>query len=102
MFALAVPPVVKIYRLIENRRKPLWIVGLLLVPFLAVGVVVFGILQAMVLKNGILDDYWILGSPIIVTLWLFVSAGVFLILRKHVATLLTAPGTREVWSAQVR
>lgn len=89
VFALAVPPMAKIYAVIENRRKPLWILGLLLVPFLAVGAVVFGVLQALVLKNGILNDDWLLGSPIIVTAWLFFSAGVFAVFGKDIVTLLT-------------
>lgn len=88
VFALAVPPMVKIYRLVENKRKPLWIIGLLLVPFLAVGAVVFGLLQELVLKNGILDDDWILGSPILVTAWLVFSAGMFAVFSKDIVTLL--------------
>jgi hypothetical protein len=88
VFPLAVLPVVKVYNVIENRRKPLWIIGLLIVPFLAVGAIVFGILQSMVLRNGILDDYWILGSPILATGWLFVSAGTFVAFRRHIVTLL--------------
>ncbi len=96
VFALAVPPVVKIYTLIENRRKPLWIIGLMLTPFLLVGVIVFGILQGLVLKNGISDDYWIMGSPIIVTIWLFVSAGLFAMFGKYIVTLLEATGDELV------
>lgn len=88
VLVLAVPPVVKIYTLIENRRKLLWIIWLLLAPFLFVGLVVFAILQGMVLKNGILDDYWIMGSPLIVTLWLFVSMAMVVMFRKHIPTLL--------------
>lgn len=95
VFALAIPPVLKIYTLIENRRKPLWITGLMLVPFLLVGAIVFGVLQALVLKNGILDDYWIMGSPIIVTVWLFASTAVFAIFGKHIATLLKASSGRH-------
>jgi hypothetical protein len=90
VFGLAVPPVAKIYTLIENRRKALWIVGLMLAPFLLVGAIVFGIVQELILKNGILDDYWIMGSPIIVTAWLFVSAGVFAIFGNHTVRLLIA------------
>ena len=88
VFGLAVFPLVRIYRLIENRRKPLWIIGLLLVPFLLVGAIVFGILQTLMLKNGILADYWIMGSPILVTMWLFVSATVFAIFGKNIVTIL--------------
>lgn len=99
VFALAVPPMAKIYALIENRRKPLWILGLLLVPFLAVGAVVFGLLQALVLKNGILDTDWVLGSPVIVTAWLFVSAGLFAVFGKDIVTLLEVPPNNSVQSA---
>jgi len=92
VFALAVPPVVKIYKLIENRRKPLWMGGLLLVPFFLVGAVVFGVLQGLVLRNGIMDGVWIMGSPIIVTVWLFVSAVLFAMFGKHTVTLLEPAG----------
>jgi len=88
VLALAIPPVVKLYGLIENRRKALWIIGLLLVPFLLVGAIVFGILQTLVLKRGILDEYWVLGSPAIVTVWLIVSTLVLVMFRSALFTLL--------------
>lgn len=88
VLALAVLPMAKIYTLIENRRKPLWIAGLLLVPFLAVGIVVFAVLQGQVLRNGILAEDWVLGSPMIVTVWLLVSAALFAMFAKHIPTLL--------------
>lgn len=85
----------KIYRLIENRRKGLWMAGLILAPFLLVGLVVFAILQGQVLGNGILDETWILGSPRIVTLWLIVSSLTVLILARHLTTFLApAPAAR--------
>ena len=86
--ALAIPPVVKIYTTIDNRLKVLWIIGLLLIPFLLVGAVVFGLLMELLLKNGILDDYWILGSPMLVTVWLFVVIGLLVLFGKHLGTLL--------------
>lgn len=88
VLALAVPPVVKIYRVIQNRRKWLWIVGLLLGPFLLVGAVVFGVLQGQMLKKGILSEDWIMGSPIIVTAWLILCSLVFAAFAKHIPTLL--------------
>jgi hypothetical protein len=88
VFALAVPPVVGIYMLIENRRRVLWMVGLILVPFLLTGAVVFGGLQGLVLQNGVLRDSWIMGSPMIVTAWLFTTAGAFAIFGRHLPTLL--------------
>ncbi len=92
---LAVPPLVKIYTLIENRRKPLWILGLIFVPFLSVGVVVFGVLQGLLLKNGVLSERWIMGSPIIVTVWLVVNTGLLVLFGRHIATLLK-PATSDV------
>lgn len=88
VFALAVPPIVRIYTLIGNRRRVLWMVGLILVPFLLTGAVVFGVLQGLVLRSGILRDAWIMGSPMIVTVWLFTTAGAFAIFGRHLPTLL--------------
>ena len=78
----------KIYTTIENRRKPLWIIGLLLVPFLLVGAVVFGVLQGLMLKNGVLAESWILGSPMLVTAWLFVVIGLLAVFGRRLGTLL--------------
>jgi hypothetical protein len=88
VFALAVPPVLRIHRLIDNRPRLLWMVGALLVPFLAVGAVVFAVLQGQVLKRGFLDDTWVLGSPLVVTAWLLVSATVLAVFAKDLTTLL--------------
>lgn len=86
--ALAVPPVVKIYTTIQNRMKPLWLVGLLLVPFLATGAVVFALLQGYLLRNGVLDETWILGSPMLVSVWFFAVVAVIILFGRHLATLL--------------
>jgi hypothetical protein len=61
---------------------------LILVPFLLTGAVVFGGLQGLVLQNGVLRDSWIMGSPMIVTAWLFTTAGAFAIFGRHLPTLL--------------
>ena len=95
VFALVVPPVVRLYRLIDNRRKGAWMAGLLLVPFFLVGAVVFGLLQALLLRNGVLADDGILGSPIIVTLWLCLSGTAVLALYRELGTLLTSAGRRR-------
>jgi Na+-transporting NADH:ubiquinone oxidoreductase subunit NqrE len=70
VLALAVPPVIKVWNIIENRKKIWWLIGLIFVPFLATGIVVFGILQSLLLENGVMNEYWILGSPMLVTVWL--------------------------------
>lgn len=88
VFSLAVPPVVKIYKLIGNRRKLLWILGLLFVPFFLIGAVVFAFLQGYILRNGILADVWIMGSPKIVSIWLFIITAGVAIFGRHASTLL--------------
>lgn len=85
---LAIPPVVKIWNTIENRRKPLWMAGLILVPFIMTGIVVFGILQTLLLDNGVLNEYWILGSPKLITVWLIFCVLVCAIIGRSLTTLL--------------
>jgi hypothetical protein len=92
VLTLAVPPVVRISRRIDARRKGAWIAGLLLAPFLLVGVVVFGVLQTLLLGNGVLAHTGILGSPVIVTAWLCLSAAAVLALRRQLGTLLVPAG----------
>jgi hypothetical protein len=62
---------------------------MLLVPFLMTGAVVFGVLQSLLLENGIMSDYWILGSPRLVTVWLLFSTLVFAVSGRSILTLLT-------------
>ncbi|MCK6542652.1 hypothetical protein L6Q79_08220 [bacterium] len=88
VLTLAIPPVVKIWTIIENRRKNLWIVGIIFGPFIATGVFVFGILQTLLLGNGILKTYWILGSPMLITLWFILCLIVCAILGNSLTTLL--------------
>ena len=85
---LVIPPVVKVFRTIGNRRRGWWLVGLLLVPFLMTGLVVFAVLQSALLENGVLASYGILGSPILVTLWFAICVVVVVILGKSLGSLL--------------
>jgi len=94
VFTLIVPPVIKLWNVIENKRKTLWFVGLLLVPFLLTGAVVFGILQSVLLENGFLSDYWVLGSPMLVTVWLIFSIIAFTAFSSSILTLLK-PGSKD-------
>ena len=79
----------KCYTTIHNRWKPLWLIGLLLVPFLMIGVVVFALLQETLLRNGVLSNTWIMGSPMLVSVWLFVVLGLLVLFGKHLGTLLS-------------
>lgn len=94
VFLLAIPPVVKIWHTIQNKPKGLWITSLLLVPFLLTGLVVFAILQESLLNKGVLSDYWILGSPVLVTVWLILCVIVCIVLGRSLTTILQPTGTK--------
>lgn len=83
-----IPPVVKAWKTIENKKKLGWFLGMLFIPFIITGVVVFGVLQSSLLENGFMDEYWVLGSPKLVTMWFIFSVVVFAIFSKSILTLL--------------
>lgn len=88
VLSLAIPPMVKIWNTIDNKRKVLWMLLIIFVPFLATGIMTFGLFQSLLLENGVLNEYWILGSPILVTLWLSISLGMCILLSKSLTTFL--------------
>jgi hypothetical protein len=61
-------PLYKAYVSISNKRRLLWFVGLFIGPIILDISVVLFFLNTL-LENKILSEYWILGSPMIVTLW---------------------------------
>ncbi len=88
VLTLAIPPCIRLWREIGNQRKAWWFAGLIFVPFLMTGAVVFGILQTLLLGNGVLTDYWIIGSPTLVSVWLIVCVTVCIIFGSSLTTLL--------------
>lgn len=86
------PPVVKAWNVISNKNKVWWFIGLLFVPFVIVGAVIFGILQSLLLDNGFMSEYWILGSPKLVTIWFIISIVIFAVFSKSIQTLLQPEG----------
>ena len=96
VLALLLPPVAKVWQATGNRPRWLWFAGLMLVPFLATGAVVFGILQGQLLGRDILDETWIMGSPRIVTFWFLFCLAVLAATARSIPTLLApAPPTPE-------
>ena len=79
-------PLRRAFVTIHNRRR----VGLFLLFFLAPValdlVVVLGLLNSL-LERGLLSQYWILGSPVLVTVWTALVTATFLLCRKNIATL---------------
>ena len=68
---ICVPPLVTAYRAIANKRKLIIFVSLLILP-LMLDTVILLILLNGVLAKGILNQVFIMGTPLLVTLW-FIS-----------------------------
>jgi hypothetical protein len=75
-------PLQKAYTSIENKRRIGWFLGFLIVPILADVLIVLGILNTL-LDKEVLSSYWILGSPIIVSVWTILVSSIFLFTWKN-------------------
>ena len=76
-------PLRKCYRTIQNNKKIAWFLLFFIIPFVLDLLVVIGIMNTL-LNKGILADYWILGSPVLVTCWTLFVVFVYLITRKNI------------------
>ena len=83
IFAITFIPLLKAYQLIINRRKIGWFLLFFIVPtFIDVLVVLLG--MNTLLQMGLLNTYWILGSPLLVTLWTVFVLGLFLLTKRNI------------------
>ncbi len=79
-------PLIKAYKLIENRNKIGWFLMFLLLPFVIdILIVLLGMNTLLVL--GLLNSYWILGSPVLVTVWTITVTLVYVLTRKNILKL---------------
>ncbi|MFC4636113.1 hypothetical protein ACFO3O_19560 [Dokdonia ponticola] len=79
-------PLYKAY-ITPTKRRFLWFLLFFIAPtFIDVFIVLGG--MNTLLNMGVLDTYWILGSPILVTLWTGFVVIVYTLSRKHIKTLL--------------
>lgn len=76
-------PLYKAYRSIHNRNRIGYFILFLLSGIFLDLVIVFGLMNRL-LRNGVLSNTWILGSPIIVTAFTLVVLVVFLVTRKKI------------------
>lgn len=81
--AITIYPLWKSYQLIENKKKILWFLGFFLLPTLIDILLVLGVMN-FILENGVLNKYWILGSPVLVTIWTAFIFGLYLLTRKNI------------------
>jgi hypothetical protein len=79
-------PLKKAYFFIENKNRLAWFLGFCLLPFIAVLLMILGVLNS-VLASGFLAEDGILGSPKVVTLWTALVIIMFLLTRKNLTLL---------------
>jgi len=79
-------PLYKAFTIISNKKRLGYFLFFLLVPMLLDLVIVFGLMNTL-LKNNILSNYWILGSPLLITLFTALVTIVFIATRKHIYSL---------------
>jgi len=80
-------PLYKAFITIQNKKRMGWFLLFLLVPFIIDLLVILGVMNTL-LSNGILADYWILGSPKLVTLWTLLVTITFILTRKYLLQLI--------------
>jgi hypothetical protein len=80
-------PLVKAYKLIENKFKVGWFLGFLILPFVFDLLIVSGAMN-LILEKGVLSSYGILGSPILVTVWTFSVLTIYVLTRKNIFELI--------------
>lgn len=78
-------PLYKAFITIQKNRIA-WFLLFFLAPVIIYVLVVLGLMNTL-LEKGILANYWILGSPILVSLWTIFVILVFILMRKHIYTL---------------
>lgn len=82
---ILVYPLYKAFISIQKNRI-LWFLLFFFAPMVIDLVVVLGLMNSL-LEKGILANYWILGSPVLVSLWTIFVISVFILMRKHIFTL---------------
>ena len=79
-------PLYKAYTLVQNKRRVLWFILFFLTPVLIDEIILLGVMNGL-LQKGILNTYWILGSPVLVTVWTATVLTVFILMRKSIGRL---------------
>lgn len=77
-------PLLRTYKLIENKFKFGWFIMFFILPMVFDLLMVIGVMDNLLLKKGVLDKYWILGSPILVTVWTILVTSIYMLTRKNI------------------
>jgi hypothetical protein len=65
---ICLPPLITAYKTIAKPKKKLVFVGFLIIPLVLDTVVILILLNGM-LNKGFLNQVWIMGTPLLITLW---------------------------------
>jgi hypothetical protein len=65
---ICLPPLITAYKAIANQKKVLVFVGFLIIPLVLDTVVILIVLNG-ILNKGFLNQVWIMGTPLLITLW---------------------------------
>lgn len=76
-------PLYKAFRLIQNKYRIGLFILFLIAPVFVDLLLVLGVMNTL-LEKGILSQYWILGSPMLVTIWTFSVTLIFILFRKSI------------------
>jgi hypothetical protein len=67
--AICIPPLIAAYHAIGNKKRVLIFIGFLIIP-LVLDTVIILILLNGILQHGMLNQVWIMGTPLLISLWL--------------------------------
>lgn len=94
ILAITVFPLYKSFRLIKNESPIVWFLVFLLIPG-QIDTWVILIVMNSLLKKGLLGSYWIMGSPILVTVWTVLVTLTYVLTRKNIYQLVKNNAIRE-------
>jgi len=80
---LTIYPLYKAFKTIVNKNSIGYFILFLLSAMILDLIFVFGLLNNL-LKKGVLSNDWILGSPVFITLFTFAVSGIFIFSGKHI------------------
>ena len=86
VLALGVPPIVKAFRIIQNKRAWIYIVGFLTLPLLFLLVYTLIGLNTL-LVSGFLASPWIMGTPVLITLHTSIALIFLITFRRNLYSL---------------
>lgn len=84
---LAIPPLVRAYKTIQNKRKIAWFIGFLILP-MVIDILVLLLGMNTLLEKGILKETGLLGSPLLVNAWTLGVIAVLVFTYKKLNTIL--------------